>query len=246
MGKEVTKVKAGDLAVHAAEMDAWGSEQEVSSKDVLISKILPMQGLSKLVAARQAQFGEYRDSVTGDLLGSIDEPVPFIPFHCEKFWIVTKKEGDKFTFQGREELTRVNENRQWEEVTPEGTFRYDYTFLFYVIFPKDVEEGIPTPYTLQFNRTSVRGGKKLFTQMFIRNKQMSKTPASFVMNLEGSMKENDKGTFVVNDVSVNREATTEEVMAALELYKAVKGGEKKVDHSDMEVKTEEKKENVEF
>lgn len=235
MSKEVTKTETTDVVV-SEEMAAWGADQDISSQDVMISKILPMQGSSKLIGEGKAMFGEYRDSVTEELLGSIKEPVEFIPFHCEKFWIVNKKESNenRFKYAYREPITRENENRSWTEKIGDVEYKYEYTFMFYVIFPKDVEDGIPTPRTIQFKSTSVRGGKKLFTQMFVRNKQMKLTPASFVMSLLGKKMSNSDNTWISLDVETSRKSTQPEMMAAFELFNAVKGGEQKVDHSDIE------------
>lgn len=242
-------VETGGNAVAVATMDSWGQEQEISTRDIMISKILPMQGMSKMVTERKAQIGEYRDSVTGELLGTIDESMEFIPFHVEKLWIVQKEVNGKMEYQGMEPITRENEDRQWEMVIEGIKHRYDWNYLYYVLLPKDVAAGTPTPYIVSFRRTSVRGGKKLFTQMFVRNRQMGKTPASMVINLEGRQQSNDKGTFIVLDISVGRETKEDELKAAFELYKLVQAGSAKVDHSDVVMPVHNKKyasDNTEF
>ena len=184
MSKEVTKKTSTDVAISQADLAEWG-DQDISSNDIMISKILPMQGMSKLVMDRKAQLGEYRDSVTGELLGSIDDPLEFIPFHVDRLWLVQKEINGKFEFQGFEPITRENEDRQWEQMENGSKFRYDWNYMFYVILPKDVQDGIPTPYIVNFRRTSVKGGKKIMTQMFVRNEQVGKTPASTAMKLNG-------------------------------------------------------------
>lgn len=231
MSKELQTQESKDIAA-AALAAGWG-DQELSSQDVLISKLLPMQGLSKLVTERKAQMGEYRDSVTTELLGSVDAPLEFVPCHVERLWVNKKEVNGKFEFDSMEPVTRENENRGWESIADGVNFRHVYTYLFYVLLPKDIEAGTPKPYTLSFSSTSVKGGKKLMTQMFVSNKQMGLTPASMVMNLDGRIEQNDKGTFVVLDVSSSRKSTNDEVMAALEIYKMVNTGEAKVDHSDI-------------
>ena len=247
MTKEVTKKEETALSTDV-EMGEWGSEQEISSQDVMISKILPMQGSSKLIGEGKAMFGEYRDSVTGDLIGKYDTPLEFIPFHCEKFWIVSKEDGTRFKYSHREPITRQNEGREWIEEIDGVKQKNEYTMMFYVLLPKDIEKGIATPYTMQFKSTSIKGGKNLFTQMFVRNKQMKKTPASFVMNLLGSKKQKDDNTWIVLDVAVNRETKQEELAAAFDLFKAVKGGDAKVDHSDFDKPAEKSapKKDMEF
>ena len=67
------------------------------------------------------------------------------------------------------------------------------------------------------------------------------------MKLNGKLQSNDKGTYVVLDTAVSREASAKEVMAALELFKMVKAGAAKVDHSDVVEKKEKyNSDNVEF
>jgi len=234
--KELAKRESTEVA--ETTLDAWGDDVHVSSQDILISKILPMQGLSKLVADRKAQIGEYRDSVTGELLGSIDKPMAFVPVHVEKFWIVSKEINGKMEYQTMEPMTRENEGRKWEVHIDGVKHRNDYNYRYYVLRPEDIKDGNPIPYILQFRRASVKGGKKLFTQMFIRNKQVGKIPAAYVMNLEGKMTTNDFGTFVTIDVAVNREATKDEMVAAFEIKKAISAGTtNKVDDSDIKTDT---------
>ena len=64
----------------AHDLSAWG-ETEVTSKDIVIPKILCMQGLSDLVSDGKAKMGDFVDSLEGNILGDIDNPVAFVPFH---------------------------------------------------------------------------------------------------------------------------------------------------------------------
>lgn len=238
MSKKVVRNGDTQLTATDAELAAWGA-QDVSSQDIMISKILPMQGMSKLVMDRKAQLGEYRDSVTGELLGNIDEPLEFVPFHVEKTWLVHKEINGKLVFQGMEDITKQNQDRKWEMLVDGVKHRFDWNYTYYVLLPKDIEAGMPTPYILSFRRTSVRAGKKLFTQMFVRNPQMKKSPAAFVINLNGKLTENDKGTFVTLDVDSGRESTIPEQQAALDMFKIVTAGGAKVDQGDLTGHTEQ-------
>jgi len=234
MKKDVTKKPETEVAVKAT-LDDWGVP-EVSSNDILIPKILVMQGLSELLAEGHAQIGEFRDSVNGDLLGSIDKPVEIIPFHCDKVWIISKKVQG----QGRHDyvetvpVTRENEDWLWQEMDSDGTeIRRDRTMNFYCLLPKHIEEGGAMPYIVSFNRTSSRNGKKLFTQMFITNRQAGKVPPAKVISLFGKREKNDQGTFIVKDVKTSRDSTVKEVNACFDLYKMVQAGKTKVDNTDV-------------
>lgn len=215
--------------------ESWGQDdQHISSRDIMISKISPQQGLSKFVVARKAQIGEYRDSVSGELMGSIDAPFTFIPFYCEKLWEVFKDVHGKLTYAYSEPITYANEGRPRSEVIDGVKHEYNWTYRYFVILPKDVEAGLPIPYIISFRRTSFKGGSKLFTQMYVRNKQSKLSPAAYAINLEGFMKSNDKGTFVVLDVSPARKTTTAEDFAAREMYNLVKSGSARIDESDIQ------------
>ena len=232
MSKEVAKAASKEVA-QAQNLADWG-EQELSSQDILISKILPMQGLSKMVTERKAQMGEYRDSVTAALHGSVDAPMEFLPFHMKRSWSVSKMVNGKYVYQREEQMTRENEGRQWEENVGGEQFRNVYTYTFFALLPKEIAKGGAMPYMLSFSSTSVKAGKKLATQMFVRNKNEGLTPASYVMHLDGQITKNDKGSFIVRDVSLGRKATDEEVTKALEFFKIVRSGAVKEDHSDRE------------
>lgn len=231
--QELVEQKSSEVAAYE-QADEWGQDTDFSAQDMVISKILPMQGLSKLVTDRKAQLGEFRDSVNGTLMGSIDEPMEFIPFKVDKLWVKTITSKGKTSFEGIEPITRDNENAPREEQLANGDYLHrDYTYYVYCLLPKDVEEGQVIPYIISLKRTSIKAGKKVMTQMFVRNKMAGKTPASWVMQLTGKLTSNDKGTFVVLDVNtMHRPTSNEELSAAFDMFKLIKQGDTKIDHSD--------------
>jgi hypothetical protein len=230
--KEVTVKQETSLTVPS--VDDWGTP-EIGAQDILIPKILLMQGLSQFVADGDAQIGEFRDSVSGTLLGSLTAPISFIPVHIDKTWVLSKKIGDRFKYQTMIPVTRDNENMEWEYTDNEGVLcRRDYTMICYCLLPSDVANGMPMPYTISFRRTSMRAGKKLFTQMYIRNKQAGLVPPAQVMELSAKREKNDQGTYMILDIAPKRSATAPEIVAAFELYKTIQGGSVRVDNSDLE------------
>src|SRR3954471_23034774 len=64
-------------------MDDWGMPK-LTAQDVVLPKILAMQGMSKLVTDGVAVMGEFRDSLNNVVLGDLKNPIEFIPFHLEK------------------------------------------------------------------------------------------------------------------------------------------------------------------
>jgi hypothetical protein len=85
--KDSTEVVESQVSTNLGD---WGSA-DVSASDVIIPKILCMQATSELVAEGKARMGDFVDSITHEVLGSVDSPIKFIPFHMEKVWIVSEK-----------------------------------------------------------------------------------------------------------------------------------------------------------
>lgn len=227
-------------AMTAGDLKAWGVEG-LTQRDIVIPKILAMQGLSKLVTSGQAKFGEFRDSLNGVVLGEIGkQAIEFVPFLLEKVWIVFEDKNPpgsqqtNYKFTKVEPLTAENENWPYEEVINGVKIRRDRTMNFYVLLPGEIEKGGAIPYILSFRRTSARAGQKLATTMFMKNLKAGKTPASMVLELHGEKQQNDKGTFVVLDVKEKRPSTTAEIAEAFSWVKTVKAGKTRADTSDLE------------
>lgn len=229
--KESTEVTA------SMDMGAWGTPQ-VSASDIIIPKILCMQGLSVLVADDKAKMGDLVDSMTQEVIGNCaKKPVQFIPFHMEKILIVSKLVGTDYSFDHIENVTSENENRPYEEVIGPDTFKNEFAMNFYVLRPEDMS----LPYIISFKGMSRKAGKILATQMFVRNAAAGKIPPAFVMELSGTKTKNDKGTFYVLESKAVRESSQEEVNSAFTWYKTVNSGGVKA-HEDS-VKAEGKTES---
>lgn len=238
--------KKQEVAVHKAneiaplEASAWGDEF-VGTSDVVIPKILPMQGLSQLVIDEKARIGDFMDSVSGEKLGSISEPIQIIPFMVQKFWDIMEEDDEgNFKWVKSEPLIEnplekgYNDNLPWSDKIDGVEVKRVRRMNFFCLIPKELAKGNDIPYILSFKSTSFREGKKLFTQMFVRNKKAGLAPCAFSFILAGVKQKNDKGTYVVPTLSMGPKATNEEVAKAFEWYKLIKGGGVKVDDSDLE------------
>ena len=232
MKKQVAKKQNQEVAEQEMTVEGWGETPEIGANDIIIPKILAMQGLSEFVAEGKAQIGDFRESINGAKIGSIDQPFEFIPVHIDKVWITSKKVEGRFKFQSIEQVTRNNENLPWSFEINGEEYRRDYTMNCYCMLPVEVESGLGMPYIISFRRTSFKAGQKLFTQMYVRNKQMGKVPPATVMSLCGKREKNDQGTFIVMDVAESRYASNDEVKAAFNLFKTIQCGNMKVDNSD--------------
>jgi len=242
METQVVKTKKNEVAV-AQDMDAWGG-QTVTSNDILIAKIWPLQFMSEKVKLKQGEYGEFRDSVNNEKFGDLNTPFEFIPFYMEKKWmefdIVTNKAGArkrefKQVVPIVDNATTAGYNDNLPYVDLDASVERDRCMDFYLLVPAEVEAGTELPYVVTFKRTSLKAGKKLAMQMFVRNFQAGKVPAAIVHDLSGKSVQNDDGEYVVSDVTPKREATAKELAAGLRWLRQVRAGKTKVDASDSDV-----------
>lgn len=234
MGKEVTTKQSNEVST---EVQQWGSDVTVG-KDLLISKILTMQGLSELVTDSDAKIGEFRDSITKELLGDITKPIAFVPFHVRKLWDISESD-DGTTFKWVksvplvEDPTHKDYNDNWEWVVQEGnkTIKRVRRLDFFCLIAAQIGNGA-LPVTISFRSTSYRAGQVLLNQMYVRNKMVKKSPAGVVMNLGGIKDKNEKGTFIITQAVPLRDATKEEQNEAFYWYKTITTSNVVVDESD--------------
>lgn len=221
---------------------AWGTEGTDTS-DILIPKILLMQGLSKYVASEKAQMGDLVDSVTGEVLGSGREkdfkPVKIIPIMSYKNWMHHKLVDGKWVYDGMEPWTALNANTpRYEEYEKNGEkYKSDATLNFYVLVEKE-GVSLELPYLVSFRRTGYMAGKKLVTH-FAKCQLAAKAgkpvpPAGTTFDLFANKIQNDSGTFYVFDVGSPKETKKELVQEAFGWYQTLKAGAHKVDTSDLE------------
>lgn len=227
----VAQSTAVSTEVNAPSLDEWGTP-ELSSRDTIISKVFPMQMMSKKVADGEAAFGEFRDSVTNAKLGGITDPLEFIPIKVDKLWIESTFDGKDWKYARSYPITAENDNRQYEEVVAGVRTKRVRTYNALVLVAKEFEFGLPR--IISFRVSSMRAGQKLMTQMYVANRTAKLSPAAKVMKLTGSKQKNDKGTFIVLDVEQGRDATAAEQAKALEWYKLMSSQPQnfKVDQAD--------------
>lgn len=222
----------------STEVVEWGNDVYLGKNDVVIPKILPMQGLSQLVADGKAMMGEFRDSLSGEKLGSITEPIAIVPFHVEKVWDVLVEEGDQFKWVRSEPLIEdptkegYNDNLPWSDKEDGLEIKRVRRMNFYVMLPSQIDDGTSVPYVLSFKSTSYREGKKLFTQMYMRNRKANLPPPAYTFILSGVKTKNDKGTFIVPALELGPKTPHKHITECLNWYKLIRQGNVKVDETE--------------
>lgn len=230
MTKELAKTEETAAAVISqADMDAFG-DAPISSQDVVISKMLLMQGLSKAVADGDAKFGDMIDSGTREVMGSTDgDGVDLIPFHVHKTYINSKWNGKKYMFDSIEDVTPMNENKQWETVLEGVKYKHEKCFNFYCLNPKDMS----LPIIVSFKSTSMKAGKELMTQMYVKNKAAGKVPPAKVITVGAAKVTKDDNTFAVYNIKIARDSSMEEIKECIKWVKTIRNEGVKVDNSDI-------------
>ena len=214
--------------------ESWGNEG-VDSSDIMLPKILLMQGLSEAVNEDRASMGDIVNSLTYEKLGDKNTSVEVIPISTFKTWVVSTKEpkGSKFEYDSVLQMDASNVNLPMDETLSDGTeVRRDRTLNFYVLLSSELPQGDAFPYVVSFRRTSYPAGKK-FINHFTKMSMLKASPAAKTLKLSCRIEKNDLGNYFVFDVDSGRISTKEEVGAAYEWYKTLSKGMFKVDNSDL-------------
>lgn len=208
MSKEIAKQTGTEVATQPS---GWAMPKGMTSQDIVIPKIACAQAMSKCVVDGEARFGDFIDSMTGEKLGDLKNPVTFIPFYMKKLWAISKKEGGDWKFLKTEEVTMMNGGKSYFEVEDGVEYKNEMLYNFYVIKENDST----LPYIITFKGSSRKAGMMLSTQMYTKNARLGKCPAATVFALSGKKEEGEKGTYIVLGVSVVRDSTAEELAEAL-------------------------------
>lgn len=107
--KEVAKTSGTAVATRETPAHSEG----VLNSDIMIPRLLLMQGLSDFVNERKAQQGDMVRSTTIQKLGDIETPVNIIPLKLSTSWREAEKIGQKFEYRKTFARTVANEQLPW-------------------------------------------------------------------------------------------------------------------------------------
>jgi len=233
----MTDVTVQETAVPAEQMQAWGQSSNLGTEDFRLSNILLMHGMSKMVKDRDnpAKEGDFRDNRTGDLLGSIDNPMSFVPFHLEKRWDVERLEDGKWKWDRTEYFDQSNSSRpvsrskgKFTEVNGE---RYFIMFRAFILRTEDLERGAVKPYIVDFKNSSRESGRVLGQTMFQDNNLEKVSPAGYTFQLRAEEVTNGENTWLAYSIAKDRKSERDEEASAFKMYKLLK----EMDVSEAEV-----------
>lgn len=147
--KDVAVVAPSEMQLQAASASL---AQEVVSSDVIIPRMLLMQGISPLVTSRKAQIGDLVRSTNNEKLGDPEHPVRIIPLVMTNTWMDFERVAgvNQPQFRGmypRGVITRdahgrpleTNEGLEWtfKGAKGEDMFRRK-TVVLYALVPSDI------------------------------------------------------------------------------------------------------------
>jgi hypothetical protein len=230
---------------NAYDPEAWG-QASITSKDVIIPRILLMQPMSPGVTEGKAKFGDFIESMNSEKLGDFENGIKVVPFYMEKVFIeykITKKAGGKEEreFFRMVPITPVNENAPYEdealdqesgEMVP---ISRDRTMNFYVLLVKELEIESAIPHIISFRKSSLNAGKKMTTQMYMKNINAGKNPASMIMSVlskkQTGVIDGNNVTYGVCDVAPVGQTPPEYISEAFRWLQIIKEGKTKVDEN---------------
>jgi hypothetical protein len=224
--------------------------EEILSSDIMIPKLLLMQGLSELVNEGKARQGDMVRSTTGEVLGNAKEAVEFIPLTFYNQWIIQELVGKKYEYRGVEPMTAKNQDLPWEFEHNGSKWKRVKSINVYALLPKDIARerkevqaalaagSLPDPSTalmpvlISFRSTSYNAGKTIVTH-FARA-QKYKVPAYVsTLKLTCTQDKNDLGSFFVFGVEPAGKTAQDDQTVAQEWYQILSQGKHKVDDSDL-------------
>jgi len=231
---EVVKKEINAVAT-AEEFDFIVEDFKIDSSDILIPKILLMQPTSVFVNDEVASLGEFRNSVTKERIGSINEPFSFIPFHYTKQWDIIDDDGN---YIRKEVFNPGDENLPWEFKEGDANLKRIKRLDFFGFIPKKLEEGDTLPMILSFRSTGYREGTKILTQ-FKLNISKRKLPWSDVWSIKGEKRKNESNqTYCVPMIDMVGDSSVEQQKVCMDWYKSIKSLSTKIVVDDSDVMKE--------
>lgn len=226
MSKKITKKQDTELATE----NKYISDVEFDAGDLVVPKVLAMQGMSDMVTSGRAQVGELRDSLTGDLLGSVDAPMEFIPISIQKTFQKYEYVDGMKMFRGVEAF---DSSLPWKD----GDIERDLCYNVLVILENKIESGFAMPYLITFKRTSSKAGKILMME-FQRQRAVGNPLFMSKWKLHPKIMQKNRNNYIVTDVS-KEEAVSEEVVSICEKSFETFARSFRADDSDLNTRVNE-------
>ena len=211
MTKEVTTKQSTEVAV-PTDLGAWG-DVVVEQKDLVLPKILIQQALSEAVKQKKANDGDLLNTLTGEVLGT---EVELLPFYVKQSVVIEKWNGKKFEFHSV--IQYDGKSRPFEEEINGVRYKNSHMYEFFCL-----TSSLGLPHILPFKGTSNKVGKQLFTMMYVSNIAEKLTPAGKWIKYSTKNEVNKDGdSYYVSHFNPGKKATNEEVKECLKWIETLK------------------------
>jgi len=237
MDTGITKTTKKELA-SVDNLNEWGLE-EIKVTDIKMPWLSLVQGLSASASEEGVSLGDIYDSGEGKSIGSMKNPVRFIPSTFLRQLYKQVAEGGEWKFKSISEYPV--DAPEWE-CMEDGVMTRNYEqFAFFIHTIDDLEKGSTIPKMVSFRSSSHKVGKDLITHIY-KMVEQKKNPASEILEL-GS-KFIDKGSkkyysYTIKTTGV--ESKKEHQLAALKTVKSVKNQKSKIQNMQEEVEVKDHK-----
>lgn len=231
METQMTKQEQPNAIMHTAPQNY---AEECLAGDVVIPKLLLMQGLSESVSEGKAKMGDIMRSTTEEVLSSNkDEKIEIIPITFRNSWSIHEKvPGEKAKFRGTEPRTAGNDHLPWDFSKDGKDFQRVKVIELFALLPKDVETDLAEklkaasgelpdidktllPVVITFRSTGFKAGKTINTH-FVKARANGVKPYQYSLSLGRYLDKNDKGAFYVWDFGPKSTPVKKEFYPAIE------------------------------
>ncbi len=230
---ETTKVPVKKEKAQAPTLFAASPTDTVDfdTSDILIPKILLMQGPSKLVAEGKAAQGDMVNSVTNEKLGDKTKGITFAPLSTYKTMTVMRDKDGMYIYDRTEPWTSAHASKPFEE-TLNGTKYKNYpTLNFFVMLESELKKANTMPCLISFKSTSLKAGKKMINH-FASAADIGQKPCSGMLTLTCKLESGKKGPYHCLDISFSGNTPAEYGPKLLRWESILKQTAVKVDNTE--------------
>ena len=244
---EVVEMKNKSVAVASGHIASG-----VLSSDVLIPKLLLMQGLSELVSQRKAQMGDIIKSISDTKLGDPETSIEIIPLAIKNVWVNYEMVGNKAVYRGQEIRNALNDDLEWNYSKQGTTWKRVKSIECFVLLHQDVLkqtklkagevpnlDDVILPCVVSFRSTSYPAGKMMAThfEKAATYSAMGIKPWNYYLDLSCKADSNDKGNFFVWSISGKSKPVDSKFSETVNNWaQIVRGSNITVDESDERTK----------
>lgn len=176
----------------STEVKVLGGAEGLTSRDTIATKIFHQQSTSDLVKAKQAEDGDFCDSVTGEVLVKKDKPLRILIL-LTYINIQTLKEqpNGKFKYHSTEAQTAENANFEYEYEENGENYRRRLQYNYFCMVEGYLDE---LPFVLSLTSTKVKVARKMNTLMMKMTAANLPSWARY-FELHNVLEKNDEGSW---------------------------------------------------